>query len=224
MLLKAENITKEFKQGQALVHAVEHASLNIAKGERVYIHGRSGAGKSTLLQILGGLRKPTSGELSINDKSMYKMSERRRSILRNKFFGFVFQMYHLLPELTVLENVMLPSRIRGGEKTFRIKDRAIRILNTVGMDERLKHKPSQISGGESQRTAIARALINSPDVLFCDEPTGNLDSSMSENIYDLIHDISEREKMSVVVVSHQEVRKDFFNSEYVMQDGVLKRL
>lgn len=223
-MLIANDISKTFKRGHEAVHAVRGVSLKISKGERIYIHGRSGAGKSTLLHILGGLRKPDEGSVLLEDKSFYKLRQRRRSTMRNRSFGFIFQLYHLLPELTVLENVMLPAKIKGGQKQSKIKERAIRILNTVGMDQRLAHKPSEISGGEAQRTAIARALINKPEVLFCDEPTGNLDSEMSEKIYELIRGISETEKMSVVVVSHQEVRKDFFNKEYLMEDGNLSAI
>jgi ABC-type lipoprotein export system ATPase subunit len=223
-MLRAENIDKTFKQGSKPVHAVKGATLTVERGERIYIHGPSGAGKSTLLQVLSGLNRPTGGAVTFGDKNIYRLSDTRRSRVRNRSFGFIFQFYHLLPELTVLENVMLPGMMKGGERRRKLKDRALELLNTVHMKERLTHRPSQLSGGESQRTAIARALINSPEVLFCDEPTGNLDSDMSGQIYALVKDISEKNNMSVILVSHQGVEKDFFNKEYYMKDGKVETM
>ncbi|MDP8299889.1 MAG: ABC transporter ATP-binding protein [Candidatus Tantalella remota] len=220
-MLIAENIDKTFKQGSKPVHAVKGAALTVEKGERIYIHGPSGAGKSTLLQVLSGLNRPTGGTVTFGERNIYRLSDVKRSRVRNRSFGFIFQFYHLLPELTVLENVMLPGRMKGGERRRKLKKRALELLNTVHMDARLTHRPSQLSGGESQRTAIARALINSPEVLFCDEPTGNLDSDMSGQIYALVKDISEKNNMSVILVSHQGVEKDFFHKEYHMKDGEL---
>ncbi|MFH1798095.1 MAG: ABC transporter ATP-binding protein [Candidatus Omnitrophota bacterium] len=221
-MIISENINKIFKQGKKNVTAVESASLKIEKGRRVYIHGPSGAGKSTFLHILGGLSSPTSGKVLCQGKDLYKLSDKKRSLLRNRYFGFIFQFYHLLPELNVLENVILPAMIRSSRMDKSVRERADNLLSRVGMSHRLKHKPSQLSGGEIQRTAIARALINSPEILFCDEPTGNLDSKMSEEIYSLIYSVSIDQKMSVVVVSHQKLKKDFFHEEYVMEDGILK--
>ncbi|MDD5634269.1 MAG: ABC transporter ATP-binding protein [Candidatus Omnitrophica bacterium] len=220
-MLIAKNIDKIFKQGTKEVHAVKKANIGIAKGERVLICGPSGAGKSTLLHVLGGLDRPTKGDVSFQDKSIYRQSDRKRSRFRNRFIGFVFQFYHLLPELSVLENVMLPAMIKGGEPIKKIKDRSGEILKSVNMHARMKHKPAQLSGGEIQRTAIARALINSPEVIFCDEPTGNLDSKTSGEIYSLIYDLSKKNHMGVVVVSHQDLDKKFFDSEYYMRDGEL---
>ncbi len=223
-MIVAQNINKVYKQGFRSVHAVKEADIRVDEGERVYVHGPSGAGKSTLLHVLGALDKPTAGKVSFREKSIYALSDRKRSSLRNRNFGFIFQFYHLLSELNVLENVMLPAMIKGGASSGKIKSRAKGLLDMVGMSDRLKHRTHQISGGEAQRTAIARALVNSPDVIFCDEPTGNLDSKMSEEIYDLLYKISEASGMSVVVVSHQEVEKDFFHTEYYMKDGVLEKV
>ncbi|HPN73106.1 MAG TPA: ATP-binding cassette domain-containing protein, partial [Candidatus Omnitrophota bacterium] len=139
--------------------------------------------------------------------------------LRNSRFGFVFQFYHLLPELTVLENVLMPARIKFGVAGSGIKKKAESLIEAVGMTSRIKHRPAKLSGGEIQRCAIARALINEPDFLFCDEPTGNLDSAMREEIYGLLKKLSQVRKMGVVLVSHQEVDKDFFDTEYFMKDG-----
>ncbi|MFC1644130.1 ABC transporter ATP-binding protein [Candidatus Omnitrophota bacterium] len=222
-MIRAENVNKVFKQGTKAVHAVEAVSMRVAKGERVYIHGPSGAGKSTLLQVLGGLSQPTEGRVIFDGKDIYGLRDSRRSRIRNCCFGFIFQFYYLLPELNVLENVMLPAIIKG-ESPRKARPRAMELVETVGMAERLKHRPSQLSGGEAQRTAVARALVNSPEVLFCDEPTGNLDSEMGGEIYALIRRISENSDMSVMVVSHQEVDKDFFHTEYRMKDGVLGKM
>ncbi|MFC1548383.1 ABC transporter ATP-binding protein [Candidatus Omnitrophota bacterium] len=224
MMIKTENLSKVYRQGTKELHAVEEANINITEGERVYIHGPSGAGKSTFLHILGGLDVPSKGTVEFRGKDVYRLSDRKRSRLRNASFGFIFQFYHLLPELNVLENVMLPAMIKGGRSRKDVRGRAMSLLERVDMQGRLKHKPSRLSGGEAQRTAIARALVNMPEVLFCDEPTGNLDSEMSEEIYSLIRDISQDNGMSVVVVSHQDVGKDFFNSEFTMKDGKLERV
>jgi ABC-type lipoprotein export system ATPase subunit len=221
-MLVAENVNMIFRQGSKPVHAVKEASIRVEKGERVYIHGPSGAGKSTLLHIMGGLCRPTKGKITVDGKSVYNMGDRKRSRVRNRRFGFIFQFYHLLPELNVLENVMLPGRIKGGRSVSEIKAAAEDLIDVVGMTARLKHRPGKLSGGEVQRAAIARALINEPEVLFCDEPTGNLDSAMSVEIYDLIKKLSQVRHMSVMLVSHQEVEKGFFDSEYFMRDGVME--
>lgn len=223
-MIKAAGINKIFGHGTKSVHAVCDVSFSIKERERIFIHGPSGAGKSTLLHILGGLDSPTSGEVYFKEKSIYRLSDAKRSKLRNISFGFIFQFYHLLPELSVMENVMLPAMIKGAKRKNDIKREAMGLLKTVGMDLRSKHRPSQLSGGEIQRTAIARALINSPRVIFCDEPTGNLDSERGEEIYSLIRKISESSGMSVVVVSHEDIDRDFFHKEYYMKDGILKEI
>ncbi len=222
-MIQAENLSKNFKQGRTSVHAVEGVSLLIEKGERVYVHGPSGAGKSTLLHMLGALSVPTSGSLKFDGKDVYALSDAKRSRIRNRNFGFIFQFYHLLPELNVMENVMLPAMIRGGRSKRVIRDASRELLDSVGMLDRLKHRPNQLSGGEMQRVAIARALVNSPEALFCDEPTGNLDSEMAREIYLVLLEVSRDKNMSVIVVSHQGVGKDFFHTEYFMKDGFLER-
>ncbi len=222
-MITALNIDKIFGQGAKAVHAVKGVDLEVREGERVYMHGPSGAGKSTLLHVLGALSRPSKGAVVFRDRRIYDLTDRERSGIRNRDFGFIFQFYHLLPELDVLENVMLPARIMGSRPGRKIRLAAFDILERVKMGHRLKHRPSQISGGEAQRVAVARALVNSPDILFCDEPTGNLDSEMSEGIYDLILKVSEENGMSVVVVSHQSMVKGFFHSEYLMKDGALEK-
>lgn len=224
MMIEIQGVHKTFPQGGKVVKAVSDACMSVSKGERVFIHGPSGAGKSTLLQIMGGLNKPSSGNVRYDGKDIYRISDRKRSYLRSSRIGFVFQFYHLLGELSVLENVMLPARIKGGFGKRDLKERAMDLLGMVGMISRMKHKPSQLSGGEIQRTAIARGLINSPEVLFCDEPTGNLDSEMSRQIYRLIFELSEREQMGVVIVSHQGITEGFFHSKYFMKDGKISKV
>jgi ABC-type lipoprotein export system ATPase subunit len=223
-MIKASKINKIFGHGAKSVHAVRDADIDVGRGERVFIHGPSGAGKSSLLHVLAGLNRPTSGSIEFRDKDIYRLSDRKRSAVRNESFGFIFQFYHLLKELNVLENVMLPAMIRGREKSAEIRKKAAGILESMGMKDRLRHKPSQLSGGEAQRTAIARALMNSSDVLFCDEPTGNLDSEMSGEIYSLIRSASEERNMSVVVVSHQGIAEGFAHTEYFMKDGILEKI
>jgi ABC-type lipoprotein export system ATPase subunit len=219
--IRAEKVTKVFGAGAGVVKAVKGACLTVFEGERIYIHGPSGAGKSTFLQMLGGLSRPSGGSVSLRGKDIYRAGDGRRSAVRNAHFGFVFQFYHLLPELNALENVMLPAMIKGGRSSREIRAEAERLLGEVRMSSRKMHRPGKLSGGEIQRVAIARALINSPGILFCDEPAGNLDSAMSTEIYRLILGVSEKNSMSVIVVSHQEVEKDFFHSEYLMKDGEL---
>ncbi len=220
-IIEAKELKKIFGRGNNSVQAVKEAVLTVTKGERVYINGPSGAGKSTLLDMMGGLSKPTAGEIFFGGKDIYKVSDRARSFIRNRSFGFVFQFYHLLPELNVMENVMFPARIKRGGSLRKIREKAAYLLDKMRMGHRLTHRSGQLSGGEVQRTAIARALINSPDILFCDEPTGNLNTEMSEEIYELLHKVSNVEEMAVVVVSHQGVPGNFFNSKYTMKDGIL---
>ena len=184
-------------------------NLAIAKGEIVVIVGASGAGKSTLLHILGILDTPTSGSVLYNGVNLTQLNEKKQADMRNRIFGFVFQFYHLLPDFTALENVLLPcfignSFLRQGTVTKGYKDRAISLLERVGLGDRLMHKPSQLSGGERQRVAIIRALINSPELLLCDEPTGNLDTKTGHEIRELIWDVNKVMNQTVVIVTHDE--------------------
>lgn len=223
-IITAKKVNKIFKKGKTKIYAVNEAEITIQKGERVFIYGPSGAGKSTLLQILGGLNKPTSGNVIFDNRDLYGMSDAKRSKVRNISFGFIFQFYYLLPELNVIENVMMPGRIKGGISNKDLTKRAENLLSVVEMSDRKKHKPGELSGGEAQRVAIARALVNSPDVLFCDEPTGNLDSKLKKEINELIYHISSLNSMSVVMVSHEEINKNFFDKEYLMVDGVIEEM
>ena len=172
------------------------------------IIGPSGAGKSTLLHILGGLDKPTSGRVIFDTADIYELPDKGRAYIRNRRVGFVFQFYHLLSEFTALENVMMPGLIKGHQVTrspgHRIRDAAKHALKVVGLEHRLNHRPSELSGGESQRVAIARAIINEPELLLCDEPTGNLDSKTSESVYELLFGLKSRIGLTLVIVTHDE--------------------
>ena len=224
ILLRADNLHKIYRTGAKEVRAVDGVSLEIKKGNSVAIVGPSGAGKSTLMHILGGLGHPTSGKVFLDDTDMYGLTDSDRAKVRNKRIGFVFQFYHLLPDFTALENVMLPMSINSNDKRKTINDKrrhAVDVLKSVGLDHRLDHTPSKLSGGESQRVAIARALVNEPDILLCDEPTGNLDSKNSEMIYDLLLSLQSKSDMSLVIVTHDESIAKLAHQVIRIRDGKL---
>jgi len=188
---------------------LQRINLSVEKGEIVVIVGASGAGKSTLLHILGILDTPTSGSVIYKGINLNTLSAKKQAEMRNRIFGFVFQFYHLLPDFTALENVLLPGFIGGGfsKRKAENKDyasRAISLLERVGLGDRLTHKPSQLSGGERQRVAIVRALVNNPELLLCDEPTGNLDTKTGHEIRELIWDLNKTLNQTVVIVTHDE--------------------
>lgn len=209
MLLQAKDLVKEYKNGERTVPVLRGINLTIEKGEIVVIVGASGAGKSTLLHILGILDTPTSGSVVYKGTNLTELSAKKQAYLRNCIFGFVFQFYHLLPDFTALENVLLPCFIgskflKGGVAMKGYTDRAISLLQQVGLGDRVTHKPSQLSGGERQRVAIIRALINNPELLLCDEPTGNLDTKTGHEIRELIWEVNKRMNQTVVIVTHDE--------------------
>jgi lipoprotein-releasing system ATP-binding protein len=204
-VIEAANVHKAYKSGADELHVLKGVSLKTEKGEFISILGPSGAGKSTLLHILGGLDEPTQGSVTLEGRDMYKLGDASRAALRNEKIGFVFQFYHLLPEFTALENVALPALIKEGSWGHRaIGAKARELLELVGLGGRINHKPNQLSGGEQQRAAIARALINKPAVLLCDEPTGNLDSESGKEIIKLLNRLNREEKTTLVVVTHEE--------------------
>ena len=205
--LVANDLHKVYKKGLKEIRAANGINLSIGRGSSMAIIGPSGAGKSTVLHLLGGLDRPTSGIVELDGVDIYRLSDRDRARVRNRRIGFVFQFYHLLAEFTALENVMMPALIRRPARTEgreTIKDRAVELLKRVGLNDRIGHKPAELSGGESQRVAIARALINEPEVLLCDEPTGNLDSKNSMAIYDLLFYLKSKSDMAIVIVTHDE--------------------
>lgn len=234
IILSAHNLHKVYMNGSKEVRAVNGMSLEIKRGRSTAVVGPSGAGKSTLLHILGGLDRPTSGKVTMGKVDVYKLSDKDRSHIRNTRVGFVFQFYHLLPEFTALENVMLPAMMkcqsvpagtntRGGtgkvSKCQSVREKAGDILKLVGLQNRANHRPGELSGGESQRVAIARALINDPEVLLCDEPTGNLDSKNSESIYELLFDLKSKSGMSMVIVTHDDKISQRTDDTIRMVDG-----
>lgn len=184
--------------GQRTIDVLRGISLEVAPGESVFLCGASGAGKSTLLYTLAGLERPEQGDVFFEDTPLYAQAESTLAAIRNRAFGFVFQAYHLLPELTALENVLLPAMIGGSKK----QPQAETALERVGLKDRLGHLPAELSGGEQQRVAIARALINDPKIIFADEPTGNLDSTTGESIISALLSLVRDEKKTLIVVTH----------------------
>lgn len=201
--------------GKRKLEVLRGVSMEAVPGEAVFLCGASGAGKSTLLYTLAGLERPEAGEVRFEGTSIYALPEPALAKLRNTAFGFVFQAYHLLPELTALENVMLPAMIAGDRK----REAAEAALARVGLGERMQHLPAEMSGGEQQRVAIARALINSPRVLFADEPTGNLDSETGETIISLLLGLARDEKRTLLVVTHDAELAKRGDRRLMMKDG-----
>lgn len=204
-LLRAEGLSRAYKKGRDNVYAISGISLAVTKGEILVIAGPSGAGKSTLLHLLGGLDTPTQGKVFLDGHDIYSIRDSKRARLRNEKIGFVFQFYHLLPEFSVLENTMLPALMqRKRQKRKDIMSRAEELLSRVGLADRIHFKPNELSGGEAQRVAIARALINEPEIVLCDEPTGNLDSKTASEIYSLIHSLNKTKRTTFVIATHEE--------------------
>jgi lipoprotein-releasing system ATP-binding protein len=222
-LLIAKDIHKIYDNGKSSLKVLGGVGLTIEKGSFIAIVGPSGAGKSTLLHILGGLDNPTSGEVIFDGEPLYSLSDPLISRVRNKKIGFVFQFYHLLPEFTVLENVLLPALVGLRQELSRIspEKEARELLAKVGLSERIAHFPAELSGGERQRVAIVRGLINKPSLLLCDEPTGNLDSKSGEEIISLVKRENRETKMSVVLVTHNGELAKSADKIYRLKDGLL---
>ncbi len=205
VMLQAEELHKIYTHTAKEVHVLKGVTLRIDPKDVVAIVGPSGAGKSTLLHILGGLDAPSRGRVLFFGEDLYRMKESKRSQFRNERIGFIFQFYHLLPEFTALENVVLPAMIKQKcGMTRALKEQGLTILKDVGLSPRAHHRPSELSGGEQQRVAIARALMNQPDILFCDEPTGNLDSQSGEEIIKLLMQLNRSQGQTLVMVTHDE--------------------
>ena len=216
-MIKIEKLTKKFGNLQVL----KGIDLTIEKGEVISIVGPSGAGKTTLLQLLGTLDKPTSGRISFNGEETGKMGSKRLAAFRNRHIGFVFQFHQLLPEFTALENVIIPALI-AGRKRKEAEAEAMELLRLMGLEERATHKPSELSGGENQRVAVARALINKPDVILADEPSGSLDSKNKEELHRLFFDLRDRFGQTFVVVTHDEGLASLTDRTIRMVDGVIE--
>lgn len=218
IFLRAVDIHKSYAQGAGELEILRGVSLDIKQGEALAILGSSGAGKSTLLQIMGTLDRPNRGELICEGRDLLAMNDDELSRFRNSEMGFVFQFHHLLSEFTALENVMIPCRV-GGESVRGAREKALALLDFMGLSGRVEHFPSQLSGGELQRVAIARALVRQPKILFADEPTGNLDSATSGKIQELFFRLKEEMKLALVVVTHDLTFATRFPKVYRMKDG-----
>lgn len=207
--ISAVALSKAYEKGEVAVPVLRGVDVSVGRGELLSVVGQSGSGKSTLLQILGLLDAPNSGEVRLEGKRIDDLPESTRDELRNRVFGFVFQSYHLLPELTLLENVLAPLMIRFSAWDYwkqrkELLDRAREMVATVGLGHREKHRPSELSGGEMQRAAIARALVGKPEILLADEPTGNLDSRTSREIMGLLQKLNADHRLTVLLVTHDE--------------------
>lgn len=221
-MIEAKGLRKIYRNGAKELEVLKGIDLKVEKGEVLAVLGPSGAGKSTLLHLLGGLDPPTSGEILIDGVDIYSLGDMERARMRNRKIGFVFQFYHLLPEFNAFENVMLPLLIKGEDGKDR-RDRGAKLLRSVGLEGRMSHRPSQLSGGEQQRVAIARALINDPELLLCDEPTGNLDSETGKNIIELLWELNKSRKMTLMVVTHDaQIAKDAKRVLYI-RDGKINQ-
>ena len=200
-IIVTENLGKSVKTSTGTLHILSDINLQVASGESIAIVGESGSGKSTLISLLAGLDTPTSGAITLNEKSLTNMDEDGRAAMRNQLVGFVFQSFQLLPGLTALENVMLPLELRGDKNA---KPAATSLLARVGLSERLTHTPKQLSGGEQQRVALARAFVTKPALLFADEPTGNLDSKTGATVIDLLFELNQESNTTLILVTHDQ--------------------
>ena len=221
VVLSARGITKDYYIGDLVLNVLKGVDLDLIEGRIVAVVGESGAGKSTLLHILGMLDRPTSGTLSINSENLIEKTEVELALYRNRFVGFIFQMHHLLLDFNALENVAMPAIISGRNST-ESNDRAALLLDRVGLTERIKHHPNELSGGELQRVAVARALMNEPAMIFADEPSGNLDHRNSEMLHELIWSLAREHNCTFVVVTHNIELANKADSIMKLENGVLE--
>jgi lipoprotein-releasing system ATP-binding protein len=223
-LIAAHFVRKAYRRGQVEIPVLQGVSLAVDKGEFLAIVGPSGCGKTTLLHLLATLDRPDAGEVCFEGNRIDNLPTRGRDILRNRYFGMVFQFYHLLPELTVLENVLMPSMIGDGifgylARRGKRREQARQMLELVGLSHRLKHKPKQLSGGEMQRTAIARALVSNPRLLLADEPTGNLDKQTGQEILTILRQLNREQNLTIVMVTHDSHIADQADRVITLVDG-----
>jgi lipoprotein-releasing system ATP-binding protein len=219
LILKAGDIIKTYETAKKVrLQVLKSVSLSIEQNKITVIVGASGAGKSTLLHILGGLDRPDNGKVIFKDDDLFKLSDEKLAKFRNKNIGFIFQFHHLLPEFTAAENIAIPQMISGSSLSDSLQ-RASKLLAQVGLDDRENHKPAELSGGEQQRVAVARALANNPDIVFADEPTGNLDSVNSESINQIILNLRDNHQKTFVIVTHNPELVKLADKVYEMKDG-----
>ena len=220
LVLDAKNISKSFTDGKTTVDVIRGLDLQVKAGEFVSIVGSSGSGKSTLLHVLGGLDRPTTGEVFLQGKRFDHLGEAERGFLRNEHLGFVYQFHHLLPEFTALENIAMPLMLRKETKFKEAKQQAEYLLERVGLSHRMTHKPGELSGGERQRVALARALVTKPALMMADEPTGNLDRKTAVKIFELLTDLRQEFNMAMLIVTHDEQLAQAADVVKHMQDGI----
>jgi len=221
ILVLTDNLYKNYYLGKSTVQVLNGIDLDIFEGEIVAVMGPSGVGKSTLLHILGVLDRPTSGRVEIDNTDIFSFDDKKLAEFRNKTVGFVFQFHHLLPEFSALENVMIPGMM-AGESHNRVKTRAIELLNEVNLADRLDHRPSELSGGEQQRVAVARSLINSPKLVLADEPSGNLDRHSAESLHQLFWDLNKKINQTLVIVTHNHELAEQADRVIELFDGRIK--
>jgi len=214
-IIKAKKISKIYQQGTKTIKAVDEADLEVEKGEFLAVIGASGSGKSTLLQLIGGLDRPTKGEIEVNGVNLTKVSDRKLTKLRRDHLGFIFQNFNLIPTLTAAQNVeaVIAKRSKDDRK------KVLAALKQVNLDDRADHLPSKLSGGEQQRVAIARALINEPEIILADEPTGNLDSKSGEEIIHFLGHLNKKNNKTVILISHSDYAKKYADRTIVIKDG-----
>ena len=220
-VLECSQLSMVYTEGPAEVTVLRSVELSVARGERVAIIGASGSGKSTLLHLLAGLELATQGRVSVDGQDLSKLSDMARGLLRNQCMGFVYQFHHLLPEFSAVENVAMPLLIRG-ESQDTAYAQARKLLSTIGLGERLEHRPVELSGGERQRCAIARALITEPSVVLADEPTGNLDEGTADAVFEMLLELSQRVGTALVMVTHDSRLAARMDKVYRLEAGVLK--
>ncbi|BAW79895.1 lipoprotein releasing system ATP-binding protein [Candidatus Nitrosoglobus terrae] len=220
IILSCHKLGRSFADGYLLIEVLREINLSVTQGERIAIVGTSGSGKSTLLHLLGGLDHPTRGEVWVANQNMAQLSDVKRGQLRNRTLGFVYQFHHLLPEFTALENVALPLLIAGA-KAAKARKKAKTLLERVGLEARLHHKPGKLSGGERQRAAVARALVTDPNCVLADEPTGNLDRANAEQIFNLMLDLNRDLNTALIVVTHDPHLAMQMNRVLTLVDGQL---
>jgi lipoprotein ABC transporter, ATP-binding protein len=223
-VIELKNVNKIYKTKAEEIHILKNVNLSFSKGNFVSIQGKSGSGKTTLLNILGLLDVPTNGDMLIDDKLINYKDEKIKNRIRNEKMGFVFQFHYLLNEFTALENVMMPALINKKFNKKEVREKAMELLELVGLSERVKHKPLELSGGEKQRVAIARSMINDPEIILADEPTGNLDTETSLVINNLFKKINEEEKQSIIIVTHSLELANLAEYKYKIEKGEFNKV
>ncbi|MGB8656971.1 MAG: ABC transporter ATP-binding protein [Candidatus Zixiibacteriota bacterium] len=218
IVLEGIDIHKSFQTGAGTLHVLKGVNIGIRKGEIVSVVGASGVGKSTLLHILGALDRPTNGRVRLNSTDVFSLSDKKLAHFRNKTVGFVFQFHHLLPEFSALENVMMP-RLIAGEDVNSIRKAAEELLSEVGLSDRADHKPGELSGGEQQRVAVARAFVNEPQIVIADEPSGNLDQATGEELHNLIAELNKKKGQTFIIATHNQVLAHKAHRMITLVDG-----